>query len=1095
MPTATSIMARIGANNTEFMQKIRESDTQLKRFADEGTGQAGRLSRAFSGIGSVLGTVGKAAAGLTVGGLAAAGAGLAGAAFAGLNFNNSMEMVAAQLNAFTKDGAQSAAILDMIRERASKTPFAFEEMAQATAALLPASKASGVALEDLIKQAEILAASNPAQGMEGAAFSLKEALGGDFTSIVERFNLPRQYINQLKKEGVPAMEAVGMAMQQMGLDADLVTNLAGTMTGRWSTFKDTLTGLAATATAPLFEGLSTGLGDVQGLLDANSERLNTFATAVGSALGEAFQTGIAFITDTAIPAFQSVSGFVGDVADKLGLLGTYLQTTAETGDALNDWLTELPGPLGVVAEGLGRLVAAFAEAGTYTGSLPEQLGAAVDTLLGFTDAIGPLQAAGQIFSDIGTAVGGLVTALSAGDVAGAFEALTSGLATIGTTVQEALLPALAEVGARLLGVAAEWAPLLGQWVLDGIPILLENLVALRAQTMEGITTLLPQVLETFGQLIAPATQWVLDALPGLLENLGIFIQALIEQTMTYVPQWIETLAQYGLAAVSWIAERLPELVNNLGQFSNTMINFVVEQLPIWGTQLATLGAKLGQWVLDALPGLATNLGLAAGNLLAWVAQTAIDVVPKLAALGVKFTAWVLTDVLPALPGVLATIAEALWTFVTTTATTAGPKLTELANKFLDWIQNDVLPTLPTKLGDITASIGTWITDTALPYAGGALVDVGSALVGGIQTGITNAWESFTTWVTNQLALIPEPIRLALGISSPSRLMADRVGKPLMEGVAWGAAQALPATAAAITGTLLEVSRLIVAPWLADTERRMAAGGIGAGLKAQMREARATADELGRIALTAPVGDYEPYGRTEAAYSLPSAIGEYTRFLDAWADDTAIRYEAKGRDQGAAYDRGIGSGLKEVQGTLVGVSRQYMRPWLDDVERFMLASGRWAGGNYAQGLESGLKDVPGTLGVNGAAISAAMGEMGRNTVAVAAGMRAGIEAEMAKMVGAVQAAADAISLIKPTTGYTNWGDGGGAGDLRGGGPITPYVPAPPAPGEIQRYSIARDAPPPLAGATTNNITMSVVIQTNEPARMRDELLHALRSVGA
>jgi hypothetical protein len=112
--------------------------------------------------------------------LLAIGGGLTAAIGAGLNFNNSMEQVSAQLMAFTKDGAATAAILDMIKTRAASTPFAFEDMATAATALLPASKAAGVGLEELIAQAEILAASNPAEGLEGAAFALKEAAGGDF---------------------------------------------------------------------------------------------------------------------------------------------------------------------------------------------------------------------------------------------------------------------------------------------------------------------------------------------------------------------------------------------------------------------------------------------------------------------------------------------------------------------------------------------------------------------------------------------------------------------------------------------------------------------------------------------------------------------------------------------------------------------------------------------------------------------------------------------------------------------------------------------------------------------------------------------------
>jgi hypothetical protein len=201
---------------------------------------------AIGGLTTAFGAVGLAAQGLSTIGSAVSGA-------FGLGMASSMEQVRAQLTAMTGSGQAAAGVLDMIRQRAA-TPFAFEEMAKATASLVPASKQSGVALETLIKQAEILAASNPGEGLEGAAFSIREALSGDFVSIVERFNLPRQRLNELKAQGVPAMEAISRTMKEMGLDARLVTGMSETMTGRWSTFTDTIAGFQTTLGEGLFEG-------------------------------------------------------------------------------------------------------------------------------------------------------------------------------------------------------------------------------------------------------------------------------------------------------------------------------------------------------------------------------------------------------------------------------------------------------------------------------------------------------------------------------------------------------------------------------------------------------------------------------------------------------------------------------------------------------------------------------------------------------------------------------------------------------------------------------------------------------------------------
>lgn len=235
-------------------------------------------SRVLSGIGSVLGPL------ATIGGVAftAIGAGAAFAAKTGLDFNNAMEQAGARINAFTKDSSATADILDTIRERAAQTPFAFEEMANAAASLLPMVKQTGAELEDLIGLSEILAASNPAQGLEGAAFAIKEALGGDFVSAIERFNLSRVTINRLKDEGVPALEIIRQAMTEMGLDADLVSQLANTASGRWSTFKDTIVGLISVVTQPIFDVFSAGLGNVNTWLEANRGTLEGWAASAAA---------------------------------------------------------------------------------------------------------------------------------------------------------------------------------------------------------------------------------------------------------------------------------------------------------------------------------------------------------------------------------------------------------------------------------------------------------------------------------------------------------------------------------------------------------------------------------------------------------------------------------------------------------------------------------------------------------------------------------------------------------------------------------------------------------------------------------------------
>ncbi len=316
------------------------------------------------GLGDATARVGVTLAKTFAIGATAAGAMAGAVGTFGLSMNNQMEQVSAQLMAFTKDGAKTAEILDMIRERAAKTPFSFEQMATAAAGLMPAAKAAGESLEGLIETAEILAASNPAQGLEGAAFALREAVSGDFVSLMERFNLPRTMINQLKEEGLPNLEIVRRAMLGVGYDADLVSNLAQTATGRWSTFKDTLQGLAATITQPIFDRLSGGLGGVNDWLERMKPRLEEVAVRIGDWLAE-----------NADKAATALGKIIPVIADTVRTLAPVVRSMLAYGTSMAEnlaiGLIQGAGYIVTALTGIGEIIASWLKPGSPPKLLPD----------------------------------------------------------------------------------------------------------------------------------------------------------------------------------------------------------------------------------------------------------------------------------------------------------------------------------------------------------------------------------------------------------------------------------------------------------------------------------------------------------------------------------------------------------------------------------------------------------------------------------------------------------------------------------------------------------------------------------------------------
>lgn len=204
----------------------------------------------------------------------------------GVGLASQLEETTAQFTALTGSGDQAASILADVRKEADSTPFSFLQLADAAKSLLPAAKQSGTALFDLIHPAEILASLNPAQGLGGAGVALREAMGGDWTSLAERFDLPRQRINALRTQGVPALQIISTVLGEAGASMSLVAARAQTTAGRLNTFQDLIAGIELQAGKPILAALGGELDRFSGIITTSQPGLDSLATTIGTKLGD-----------------------------------------------------------------------------------------------------------------------------------------------------------------------------------------------------------------------------------------------------------------------------------------------------------------------------------------------------------------------------------------------------------------------------------------------------------------------------------------------------------------------------------------------------------------------------------------------------------------------------------------------------------------------------------------------------------------------------------------------------------------------------------------------------------------------------------------
>jgi hypothetical protein len=94
-------------------------------------------------------------------------------------------------------------------------------------------------LERMWDLTERLNAVDPAQGVEGAVYALRELFSGDSMSMVERFEMPRQIMNEIKKLPIEQqLSRLDEYFNKIGMTTKLVDEMGGTTIGKWNQLQE-----------------------------------------------------------------------------------------------------------------------------------------------------------------------------------------------------------------------------------------------------------------------------------------------------------------------------------------------------------------------------------------------------------------------------------------------------------------------------------------------------------------------------------------------------------------------------------------------------------------------------------------------------------------------------------------------------------------------------------------------------------------------------------------------------------------------------------------------------------------------------------------
>lgn len=393
----------------------------------------------------------------------------------------------------------------------------------------------------------------------------------------------------------------------------------------------------------------------------------------------------------------------------------------------------------------------------------------------------------------------------AGAAAGAAVSSAAAGAAMALALAPVIAPILAVVAAAgLLGLAWKTNFLGIQDITDDV---LGYIVPLIEGAWQAIQTATEQVVGLVKDLLdgdwsgawSRASGWVDAARQAIVTALPLVWDAIKGFVTDTIPKMAGELASWGHEMVAWVGPQIPPLLQELGRLYLRLAEWIyLEALPDLIMQLGKWGYEFVAWVGPQIPGLLLELGKLLVSVNTWIFTTALpELVSKLATWGAAFIGWVAKDAVPFIVVELWKLHGKISTWIVDEALPAiVSSLVTWGSAFFGWVAKDAIPFIGAKLGNLLTTIKDWITDEGAPGLLSAAVDLGDAIVDGLWNGISASTEwlvgKLTAWVEDA---IPGPVRKALEILSPSRVMA-RIGHDAAIGLVPGMLSALPAVEAA-----------------------------------------------------------------------------------------------------------------------------------------------------------------------------------------------------------------------------------------------------------------------------------------------------------
>ena len=460
---------------------------------------------------------------------------------------------------------------------------------------------------------------------------------------------------------------------------------------------------------------------------------------------------------------------INDIADNANTFGTSIDEVTNVYKALSkeqyQTLDNLKLGYAGTKEGMKQLIA---DAASYT-DIQKELGITVDaTDMSFDNQVKALSVIQKHLNITGT-----TAKEAAGTISGSANAMKAAFDNFinGSGSPEALSESVTNFLTNIGNTIAKLAPS----ILTGIVTLIQNLLP---QVATLLINIVPQLLTAVSNMI----NMLLTQLTQNTDQIAATISTLINQVIQFITQNLPLVIQAGitilLSLLQGITESISTLAEALSELITTIINVLIENIPAVLEAAITLLTA----IIEAIPVIVTALVDNLPSIIDTIITTLIDNIPMLLDASIKL----FMALIEAIPTVIVQLVKVIPTIITSIVKTLWNnkgKILEAGKNILlslrDGIMNN-LSQLMTKVKEIPSKAKEWLLSGL-----SKLHEVGDNFVKGIWQGISDGLGWIKSKLKEWVGSVVDFCKKILGIKSPSKVMADSVGKYMAEGIGVG----------------------------------------------------------------------------------------------------------------------------------------------------------------------------------------------------------------------------------------------------------------------------------------------------------------------